>query len=246
MKNQLLLMVAVGVLALSCKKDSKPESLNNVVMRMKTDKEMKQLYEASKGWAVKTSIDIAKRRLDSAGTVQYLKNLRSAEHDNLLRMTENVKSRYNLSRYTIEEKKAMIEQTFLSFMNEERAKSGKLSETARFEEPTQPVDLSFPANPKNCYKDLIDDVSRCDRDMVYATGFALFGLVKGLFNYVVTQTAAFVYHSLCVDDAHAEYKKCKSQTQEYEESEAEIGDSIFQIWNPDDASDFIIIYPAIE
>ena len=247
MKNRICLIVFITILSVSCKKEFKPQTVDQVVVLMKNDIEMKELYNASKSWVIMTSIDVKKRRFDSAATVAYLQHFKSVEQDRLLRIAESIKLKYKFHLYPIEQKKQMIAETFRHFMAVEDAEFRRQAESAKFEEPIQPDDdILLPYLPKDCYKYLIEDVSNCDRDMVIDSGFSLFGLFSGPLTYFIAQAAAFVKHSNCVDDAHEAYRRCKSKTQLYDPETSIISDGIIQIWNPDNPADFIIIYEGQE
>jgi hypothetical protein len=242
MKKCFCLMVVITMVFVSCKKEFKPQTVDQIVTQMKADNDMKELYTSSKGWVIMTSIDVKKRRFDSAATVSYLQNFRSTEHARLQKMAQNIKSRYNLDMYSVEEVKAMIATTFRSFIVVESGKVRKISEGARFEDPTQPTDISFSPIPKDCYKWLIEDISDCDEEMVIDTGLALLGLFAGPATYFIAQGAAFIRHSRCVDKAHEEYQKCKATTELVDPNSIDLGAGTIQIFNPVDPSDFVIIY----
>lgn len=240
MKLQFYLMALVIIFSISCQKESKPQRVDELVTQMQNDPEMKELYIASRTWVRMTSVDISKHQFDSAQTISYLKDLRSNVYQTLVSTAGKVKTRYTFDRYTLEQKKEIISAVFRSYMFKEKMTIEAKGHSALNESEIDSDERKIRPDGKNCYAWLIEEVSDCDEQMVIDTGFALLGLFSGPLSYFISQGAAFVKHSRCVDRAHNNYKKCLASTIYQNPVEIE-NDGLIKILNPVNQNEFVII-----
>ena len=231
------------VLIVCCKKEVRLQTMDEIITSMKADDDMKELYSASKGWVILTAMEIKKKRLDSSATITYLQNLKSTEQARLSQLGQKIKSKYKLDRYLLEEVREMVTKVFESFIVVEKIHFRKQDEAARLVDPSAPNPMLLPPSPKDCYKWLIADVSACDKAMVVETGLAAIALFAGPFSALLAQTAAFIQHSRCVDNAHVAYKRCVAKTiLAVDPNQKNLEDGLIQIYNPENANDYIIIF----